>query len=177
MWWQAATHFSHGGGAMLQVLEINFAAVIVERQGYLDGGRLFVLEGEDQPAQGWRLSFSMRWPVATERVEEGDVTLSTPVGDELYGSLRAGTAAEITDEDGVVGAARLDLLYDVTGSEGAFGDAGGTVQLTGTLAGEGAGSGGSFAGEGALLTVRLELAGAPDLGAYQPATHVPPGAP
>lgn len=159
---------------MLQVLDVNFAAVIVDRQGFLDGGRTYVLEGEGQPSQGWRIMCSVRWPMTSEQVREGDLMLVMPGGDELYGTLQSGTAAEITDDDGLVAAARLDLRFAITAGEGTLAAATGAALVTGTIAGEGEGTGGTFEGEGALLTVHLELEGVPDLTPHRPEAQIPP---
>lgn len=138
----------------------NFAGAIADRQSFLDGARQFTIEGEDQPPTGWRLSLAFRWPVQSEVVTEGDLTLTEPRGSVLLGTLSAGTAAEITDADGTVNAGQFDLTFDVTGGEGGFAEASGSVHVIGTLAGEGEGTGGSYEGEGVLLTVEMSIDGA-----------------
>jgi hypothetical protein len=159
--------------------EINFAGVIADRQSFLDGARSFTIEAEDRPAIGWRMTLSFRWSPEEdgERVEEGDLTLTDPRGNELYGSLSRGTAAEITDEEGGVAATHLDLTFVVTGGEGAYAAATGTVAVSGTIAGEGPGTGGSLEGEGALLTARLAIAGEDAAAAweYPPTEDIPSG--
>lgn len=153
----------------MQALSINFAGVVVERQSFLDGSRVFTIEGADQPALGWRVSLTFRWPVASEAVDEGDLTLVLPDGGEIYGSLSGGTAAEITDEMGEANAARFDLDFTVTGGEGAYDLASGRLRMTGTIAGEGAASDGALEGEGVLMTVDMWLEGTPDLSRFRPA--------
>lgn len=152
---------------------VNFAGAIADRQGYLDGARVYTIEGEGQPATGWRLALTVRWPIASERVEEGDLSLVEPGGAELTASLVTGAAAEITDEDGNVNAARLDLRFEVTGGEGGFAGATGTVRVHGTVAGEGEGTGGSFEGEGILLTAELDITGEGDVWRHPPERRIP----
>lgn len=154
-------------------MQINFAGVIAERQSFLDGARQFTIEGEDQPSVGWRMTLALRWPLETEQVEEGDLMLIDPSGAELSGSLMQGDAAEITDEDGNVNAARVDLHFDVSGGDGGYANAAGRVRVHGTIAGEGQGTGGSFEGEGALLTAELEIDGEGDVWRASPAAHIP----
>lgn len=155
----------------------NFTAVIADRQSFLDGGRQFTMEGEDQPPTGWRVMLSFRWPVQSEAVTEGDLTLVEPRGAALQGSLSAGRASEITDEEGNVNAGQFDFTFDVTGGEGGFQRATGTVHVTGTLAGQGEGTGGSFEGEGVLLTVEYTIEGAEGIWDAPPELIVPTGAP
>jgi hypothetical protein len=141
-------------------LTITFAGAIADQQRFLDGARVYTVEAEDQPATGWRLSLALRRPMVTERVEEGDLTLVEPGGGELSATLVEGTAAEIADEDGVVNAARIDLRFEVSGGEGGFAGAAGSVRVHGTISGEGEGAGVTYEGEGALLTADLEVEGA-----------------
>lgn len=154
-------------------IQISFAGVIAERQSFLDGARQFTIEAEDQPPMGWRMTLALRWPLETEQVEEGDLTLIDPTGAELSGSLIEGHAAEITDEDGNVNAARVDLRYEVTGGEGGYANAAGSVHVYGTIAGEGEGTGGSFEGEGALLTAELDIEGEGDVWRAAPTANIP----
>ncbi len=161
----------------MQALSVNFAGVIVERQSFLDGSRVFTIEGEDQPSLGWRISLTFRWPVASETVDEGDLTLIVPDGGEMYGSLEGGTAAEITDELGEANAARFDLDFATAGGEGPYESVSGRLRVTGTIAGEGAGTGGSLEGEGVLMTVEMWLEGVPDLSRFRPTAGIPTGQP
>jgi hypothetical protein len=156
-------------------LSINVAAVITDRQSFLDGARLYTIEGEAQPATGWRMSLSLRWPMATERIEEADLALIEPGGAELSAALASGTAEEITDEDGVVGAVRLDLRFEARGGTAGFTDASGSVHVRGTIAGEGEATGGTFEGEGALLTVDLDIQGESGVWSRSPAQRIPTG--
>jgi hypothetical protein len=157
---------------MLRV-KVNFAGVITDRQSFLDGGRVYTIEAEDQPSIGWRMMLTMRWPMESGEVEEGDLSVTEPGGAELLGTLAGGTAEEITDEDGNPNAARLDLRFDVTGGEAGFAGASGSVLVHGTIAGEGEGTGGSFEGEGALLTAELDIDGEGDVWRHPPAEHIP----
>jgi hypothetical protein len=154
-------------------MQINFAGVIAERQSFLDGARQFTIEAEDQPSLGWRMTLAVRWPLESERVEEGDLTLTDPSGSELSGSLMEGSAAEITDEDGNVNAARVDLQYEVSGGEGGYANATGRVRVHGTIAGEGEGTGGTFEGEGALLTAELDVDNEGDVWRAAPTARIP----
>lgn len=143
----------------MQPASINFAGVITDRQSFLDTAREWTIEGDDQPPTGRRLLLSVRWTAASDRAEEGDLTLVDPPAGELYATLTSGTVVEVTDQDGEVAAAQLDLTFEVTGGDGSFAGVTGSVTLTGTIAGDGEGSGGSFEGGGALLTLRLSLEG------------------
>ncbi len=161
---------------------INFAGAVTDRQSFLDGGRLFTIEAEEQPSAGWRLAMTFRWPVTSEAVDEGELTLVDPIGAELYATLTGGTAAEITDEEGNVGAGQIDLTFDVTGGEGGYAEATGTVSVTGTIAGEGEGTGGSMEGEpgeGALLTAQLAVEGEDPARVWRaaPTEDIPTGTP
>lgn len=160
----------------MQPISINFAAIIADRQSFLDGARSFTLDGEDQPSTGRRLSMSIRWPVQGEEVDEGDLTIIEGTGDELYGTLSGGRASEVTDQDGNVGAANLDLLFDITGGEGQFSGATGTVRLAGTIAGEGDAAGGTYSGEGAILTAEISMAGSA-AAPHKPTQAIPTGTP
>lgn len=163
----------------MEPLTINFAGVIADHQRFLDGARSYTIEAENQPATGWRMALSFRWDVEDDAVDEGDLTLVDPVGAELYGTLTAGTAAEITDAGGDANAAQLDLTFEVTGGEGGYASAAGTVSVTGTIAGEGPGTGGSFEGEGALLTARISVSGAEEgrVWGRAPEADIPTGTP
>jgi hypothetical protein len=162
----------------MQPLTIPFAGVITDRQSFLDGARVFTIEAEDQPSTGRRLTFSFRWPINREAVEEGDLSYLDASGAELFASLADGTAAEITDEHGEVNAGEIDLHFDVTGGEGSLANATGRASVTGTIAGQGAGTGGSFEGEGVLLTLQLSLSGVSDDAlTAAPEAHIPTGSP
>jgi hypothetical protein len=162
---------------VMQALNVTFVGAIVERQSFLDGSRVFTIEGEDQPSLGWRVSLTFRWPVAAEDVDEGDLTLVLPDGGEIYGSLTGGTAAEVTDELGETNAARFELDFGVTGGDGPYARVSGRLHVRGTIAGEGAGTAGSFEGEGVLLTVEMWLEGAPDLSRFHSTTAIPTSRP
>lgn len=166
----------------MQHQSINFAGVVVDRQSFLDGARTFTIEAESQPATGWRLTLSFHWDVEGEAVDEGDLTLVDPIGAELYATLTRGTAAEITDAEGDVGAAQLDLTFDVTGGEGGYVSAAGAVSVTGTLAGQGSGTGGSMEGaplEVAQITVQIDVDGEQRGAVWQapPEANIPTGTP
>ncbi|MFN8559840.1 MAG: hypothetical protein U0531_21650 [Dehalococcoidia bacterium] len=153
---------------------LNFSGVIVDRQSFLDGARSFVIEAEDQPALGWRLTLSFRWPVEEGgAVDEGDITLVDPSGAELYAAVRDGQADEITNEDGDVGAARFDLRAEVTGGEGGLARASGHIGVEGTIAGQGSGAGGSYEGEGVILTATIDVDGADALWSLPPTEDIP----
>jgi hypothetical protein len=154
-------------------MQINFVGVITDRQSFLDGARQFMIEAEDQPATGWQMALAMRWPLETEQVEEGDLTLRDPSGAELTGSLMEGRASEFTDEDGNVNAVRVDLRFEVTGGEGGYAGASGSVRVHGTIAGEGEGTGGTYEGEGALLTAELDIQGEGDVWRAAPEQRIP----
>ena len=159
---------------------INFSGAVTDRQSFLDGGRTSAIEAEDQPSAGWRMGLNLRWPVETEEVNEGDLTLVDPLGAELYATLTAGTVAEITDEEGNADAAQIDLRFEVTGGDGGYAGAAGAVHVTGTLAGQGAGTGGSFegeAGEVALLTAEIAVEGAGEVWQHPPTENIPTGTP
>ena len=161
---------------------INFSGAITDRESLLNGSRTYRIEAEDQPNAGWRLAMSFRWPVESEAVDEGDLTLVDPVGAELYGTLSGGTAAEITDQDGTAEAGQIDLQFDVTGGEGGYAAATGLIRVHGTIAGEGGGTGGSFEGEpgeAALLTVDLDVQGEYEGQVWQhpPTENIPTGTP
>jgi hypothetical protein len=164
-------------GRVMQALSVNFVGAIVERQSFLDGSRVFTIEGEDQPSVGWRVSFTFRWPVATEDVDEGDLTLVLPDNGEIYGSLTGGTAAEVTDELGETNAARFELDFGVTGGDGPYERVSGRLRVTGTIAGEEAGTDTPLEGEGVLLTVEMWLEGAPDLSRFLSTAAIPTGRP
>ncbi|MBI2761653.1 MAG: hypothetical protein HYX51_09540 [Chloroflexi bacterium] len=159
-------------------LTVNFAAAIVEQETLLNGARIYTLEGEDQPSTGRRLNLTFRWPVQSQSVDEGDITLADPTGAVINGVLVEGTAEEITDADGSVNAARIDLRFEVNGGDGTYASAEGSVRVSGTIAGEGAGTGGAYEGEGALLTADLVLEGV-DETAWQhpPERNIPTGTP
>jgi hypothetical protein len=161
----------------MQALSVNFAGVIVDRQSFLDGSRVFTIEAEDRPSQGWRLMLTFRWPVVSEDVDEGDLTLVVPDGGEIYGTLAGGTATEITNEVEESTAARFDLDFAVSGGDGPYEQVSGRLRVTGTIAGEGVGTGGSLEGEGALITVEMWLEGAPDLSRFRPTAAIPTGQP
>ena len=161
-------------------MSVNFSGVISERQSFLDGARTLTIDAEDQSSLGWRLSFSFRRPRGTEAVDEGELALVDPLGAELIGTLNSGTAAEATDEDGVVEAEQLDLLFDVTYGEGGYAAASGTLRVTGTIAGQGSGTGGSFegaAGEGIMLTVEMDVSGAGAVWQAPSEQEIPTGVP
>lgn len=163
-------------------LSINFTGVVTDRESLLNGRRNWVIEGEQQPSSGWRLSLSFQWPVQTEHVDEGDLTLIDPVDAELYAALTGGRASEVTDEEGNVNAGNIDLAFEVTGGEGGYADATGTARVTGTIAGEGPGSGGSYAsedGRGVILTVELAIEGEDDARVWDhaPTENIPTGTP
>jgi hypothetical protein len=161
----------------MQTLSVDFAGLIVDRQSFLDGSRIFTIEGEDQPSVGWRLSLTFRWPVASEDVDEGDLTLVLPDGGEIYGSLIGGRAAEITEELGDTNAARFDLDFGVTGGDGPYERVSGRLHVTGAIAGGGVGADIPLADEGVLLTVEMWLEGAPDLSRFRPTAEIPTGQP
>ena len=159
---------------------VNFSGAVTDRQGFLDGARVFRIEAEDQPSTGWRLALSFRWPVETESVDEGEITMTDPLGGEFFGTLAEGSAAEITDEDGVPAAAQLDLRFEVTGGEGGYSDASGAVRVNGTLAGQGSGTGGSFEGdpgEAALLTAEIAVESEGVTWDRSPTENIPTGTP
>ncbi len=142
---------------------INLTGALTDRESLVNGSRTYRVEGEDNSGAGWRLVMSFRWPVQSEAVDEGDVTVVDPAGGELYGTLSDGTAAELTDQDGEVEAARIDLQFDVTGGDGSYASASGRIHVTGTIAGQGGGTGGSFEGEpgeASMLTADLDIEGA-----------------
>lgn len=161
----------------MQALSVNFTGVIVDRQSFLDGSRVFTIDAEGQPSLGWRLTLTFRWPVVSEDVDEGDLTLFVPDGGEIYGTLAGGTAAEITDEMGESAAARFDLDFAVSGGDGLYEQASGRLWVTGTITGEGTGTGGSLEGEGVLMTVEMWLEGVPDLSRFRPTATIPTGQP
>jgi hypothetical protein len=159
-------------------LAINFAAVIVEQETMLNGARTYTMEGEDQPSAGWRLTLTFRWPVQSESVDEGDLTLTDPTGAVISGGLAEGTAEEITDADGSVNAARIDLHFEFSGGDGAYASATGSARVSGTLAGQGEGTGGTYEGEGALLTAEIALDGVEEAAwQHPPEQSIPTGTP
>lgn len=143
----------------MQAQVAEFVGVIVDRQSFLDGARHLTIEGEDRPPTGWQLSLSFRWSVQSEVVTEGDLSLTEPDGGELQASLATGRASEVTDEEGNVNAAQIDLTFMVSGGEGRFANAAGDLRLTGTIAGQGEGTGGAYEGEGVLLTMEWRVEG------------------
>ena len=163
-------------------LTVHFDGAVVDRQSFLDGARTFTIEAEDKPSTGWRMNLSFHWDVEHESVDEGDLALVDPVGAELFAALAEGSAAEITDAEGNAGAAQIDLRFQVSGGEGGYVGATGTVRITGTLAGQGAGTGGSFEGEpgeAAMLTAEIAVEGGESGAVWEqrPAENIPTGTP
>ena len=137
-----------------QTIEFS-AASVAER-----GGRTLVLRGESTPV-GWRLELRLDLDGA-ESADDGTLSLTTPAGATVTATLEGGRFSPVTDGDGQIAAAQFDLTFVASDDSDAAALPAGTIRVNGTLAGEGAASGGSYTGQGALLTVAFGHDGADD---------------
>jgi hypothetical protein len=155
---------------------INFAGIIAARGGSVAVGQTLALTAESQPSTGWRLELQCRWGHPPETVTEGRLSLTDPSGAVVEGRLERGTIARVTDGDGITQAEQLDLQVAVTGGVGGYAEAHGTIHLTGTIAGEGSGTGGSLEGEdGVLLTAELDVEATGEVWEHPPTEPIPTG--
>jgi hypothetical protein len=157
-------------------ININFAGIIAERGGSVAAGQTLALTAEAQPSTGWRMELRCRWGNPPETVTAGRLSLTDPSGAVAEGRLERGTIVRVTDGDGITQAEQLDLHVAVTGGAGGYAGARGTVHLTGTIAGEGGGTGGSFEGDdGVLLTAELDVDAAGEVWEHPPTEPIPTG--
>lgn len=114
---------------------INFEGTIEgERGGPAQMQRLEGAGTAPQSNDNWTLRARIGWPREPEGPPAGaELEIGGPEGGRLHGRLRDGTVTTITDETGRGGAGRIDLRFEVDGSEGPLRGASGSVYLFGTV--------------------------------------------
>ena len=116
-------------------LDLQITGDVVERQDLLNGTRILTLEG--RTADGaWTLAGGLSWNIGrTGAPAEGDITLTSADGGELFATLAAGGVREA----GADGDADffLAIEYDVDGGTGEYEAATGWLIAEGALAGDG----------------------------------------
>ena len=112
--------------------DLEITGDVVERQELLNRTQIVTLEGA---GDGWTFVGDLSWKLGPEgRAVEGDITLTSGAGDELFASLSAGTAREAppgADADHL-----LALEYEIDGGSGAYAGSGGGIQLSGRMRGD-----------------------------------------
>ncbi len=108
--------------------ELTFEADVVEYQRLLNGSLYAVLEGMAETGDAvWALSLSLtRARELDAPVEEGELVLLLPGGDEAYATVTGGTADEDPDDPEML---TFAVRCSVVGGTGRFEAAGGTCTL------------------------------------------------
>jgi hypothetical protein len=111
---------------------IEIAGDVVERQELLNRTQMLTLEGT---GDGWAFVGDLSWKLGPEgRASEGDITLTSVAGDELFASLSGGHVREAgagADADHL-----LALEYEVDGGTGTYAESNGAIALEGRLRGD-----------------------------------------
>lgn len=114
--------------------EFEVSGDVVERQELLNGTQIVTLEGESADG-AWTLTAGLSWSMTpAARPSEGDITLGSAAGDEIFASLHEGAIREAPASDEADHT--LALRYDIDGGSGGFTGAGGGIRAAGTLAGD-----------------------------------------
>jgi hypothetical protein len=112
-------------------LRIEFSGDVVERSELLNGTQSVDIEGADTAGE-WSVVGSFSWNRGLlDYAGEGDATLTSDDGGEIFATLQRAHVTEPTDEG-----TSFVVDYEVDGGSGAFEDARGTARAEGTLAGD-----------------------------------------
>ena len=112
-------------------LQMDITGDVLSRQELLNGTETITLDGRSHDG-AWSVAFEFSWNRGLVDVAgEGDITLSREDGGEVFGSLAAARAFETAD-----GALQFELRYELDGGSGAFRDASGVAEGSGTLGAE-----------------------------------------
>jgi len=115
-------------------LEVEISGDVVERQELLNGAEILTLEGRSADG-AWTFVGGLSWNIGRKAVPaEGDITLTSAGGDELFGTVAGGGVRDTgaTDEADHL----LALLYDIDGGTGRFESAAGALHAEGALQGD-----------------------------------------
>jgi hypothetical protein len=114
-------------------LEVEITGDVVERQELLNGTQLLTLEGRSADG-AWTFVGGLSWNIGRKAVPaEGDITLTSADGDELFGTVAGGGVRDTATEDADH---LVALLYDIDGGTGRFESPSGALHAEGTLHGD-----------------------------------------
>jgi hypothetical protein len=115
------------------LLEVEIAGDVVERQELLNGTQILTLEGRSADG-GWTFVGGLSWNIGRKAVPaEGDITLTSADGDEIFGTVAGGGVKDTVAEDADH---LVALLYDIDGGTGRFESASGALHAEGRLHGD-----------------------------------------
>ncbi|MDE3096176.1 MAG: hypothetical protein KGK07_09260 [Chloroflexota bacterium] len=115
-------------------LDLQITGDVVERQDLLNGTRILTLEGRSADG-AWVLAGGLAWNIGrTGAPAEGDITLTSIAGDEVFATVAGGGVREAAADDDA--GFLLALEYDVDGGSGAYESATGWLIAEGALAGD-----------------------------------------
>jgi hypothetical protein len=115
-------------------LEVDITGDVVERQELLNGTEILTLEGRSEDG-GWTFFGGLSWNIGRKAVPaEGDITLTSGDGDEIFGTVAGGGVRDTATTDDADHL--LALLYDIDGGTGQFAVAAGALHAEGSLRGD-----------------------------------------